>query len=194
MDPLAWAAILLLVGLALAMLEVFVPSGGVVGFLSVVSLIAAIVLAFRQGPWYGLGFLGTAVLAIPVVLATALHWWPHTPMGRRILLEAPTGDEMLPDSDERRSLRSLVGKVGQAKSLMLPSGAISIEGRLIDAVSEGMAIEAGQWVRVVAVRGTRVVVRPSETGPADTAAADPDDPLSRPIDTLGLNPFEDPLA
>ena len=36
MDPLVWSIILLVVGLLLVMLEVFVPSGGVLGFLSVV--------------------------------------------------------------------------------------------------------------------------------------------------------------
>ena len=43
---------------------------------------------------------------------------------------------------------------------MLPSGAVAFEELTVDAVSEGMAIEAGQKVRVVDVRGNRVVVRP----------------------------------
>ncbi len=34
MDPLAWSALLLLLGLTLVVLEVFVPSGGMLGFLS----------------------------------------------------------------------------------------------------------------------------------------------------------------
>src|SRR6185312_15262170 len=51
MDYLAWAAILLAIGLSLAMLEVFVPSGGLLGFMSMTSMLAAIFLAFRHGPW-----------------------------------------------------------------------------------------------------------------------------------------------
>ena len=47
MDLLGWAVILLLVGLSLAILEVFVPSGGMLGFLSVTSILAALFLAFR---------------------------------------------------------------------------------------------------------------------------------------------------
>ena len=86
MDLLGWAAILLVVGLILAMLEIFVPSGGVLGFLSVTSLIAALVMAFRHSPWSGLGFLGLAVFAVPAGLVFALQLWPKTPMGRRILL------------------------------------------------------------------------------------------------------------
>lgn len=191
LDPLAWAVILMLVGVSLAVLEIFVPSGGVIGFLSIVSVLSAIALAFYRGPWYGLSFLGTAVLALPAVLIAALHYWPETAMGRRLLLEVPTSDDVMPEDDQRRLLKMLVGRIGQAKSLMLPSGAISIDGHNIDAVSEGMAIEKGQWVQVIEVRGTRVVVRPSDKPPEPAA---PDDPLSRPIDSLGLDSFEDPLA
>jgi membrane-bound serine protease (ClpP class) len=192
MDLLVWASILLLLGLALAVLEVFVPSSGILGFLSITSILAAIVLAFRYGLWSGVGFFGIAAVGLPVGLFLALQYWPKTPMGRRILLPLPRGEEVLPDSDKRRNLRSLVGKLGRAKSLMLPSGAVTIEGQIVDAVSEGMAIEAGQLVRVVEVRGTRVVVRPVDE---QTVQGEPeDDALKRPIDTLGLDPFEDPLA
>jgi membrane-bound ClpP family serine protease len=191
MDYLVWAGILLSIGLALAMLEVFVPSGGLLGFLSLMSLLAAVIMAFRHGPWSGIGFLGAAVFAVPAGLILALQWWPKTPMGRRILLPLPTSDEVLPDSDRRRNLKSLVGKIGKAKSLMLPSGAVDVEGTTVDALSEGMAIEAGAWVKVVEVRGTRVVVRPTEQRPAPP---EHDDTLDQSIESLGLDPVEDPLS
>jgi membrane-bound ClpP family serine protease len=190
-DPVAWAAVLLLIGLSLAVLEVFIPSGGVIGFLSIASVLSAIALAFYRGPWYGLGFMGTAVIALPALLLVALRYWPETTMGRRFLLDVPTSEDVLPDHDERRLLKTLVGRVGEARNLMLPGGVVSIDGRNFDALSEGLAIEKGQWVQVVEVRGTRIVVRPTDEPPS---ALPPDDPLSQPIDTLGLNPFEDPLA
>src|SRR5579859_5559143 len=124
MDPLIWAAVLMLLGLALACAEVFVPSGGMIGFLSLVSVIAAVGLAFFRGPWYGLSFLGVAVFAVPAVLAGALHFWPETKLGRRVLLDVPTSDEVRPDDQQRRELKSLVGRIGEAKSLMLPGGMV----------------------------------------------------------------------
>ncbi len=52
-------------------------------------------------------------------------------------------------------------------------------------------------MRVIDVRGTMVVVRPVDENAADEIArrqARPDDDiLSRPIDSLGLDPFDDPL-
>lgn len=180
-----WIALLIVLGLALACLEVFIPSGGVLGFLSVSSVLAAVVLGFVQGPGYGLATLGTAIVVIPSAVAVALKALPHTPMGKRLLLQLPRGEDVLPKG-RMSQLQQLIGKVGQTKSPMLPSGALVIEGRTINAQSEGMPIEAGQWVRVVDVRGNRVVVRPVEESPA----GDRPDDLSRPID----DPFRDEVA
>lgn len=192
MDYLLWATVVLIIALALAVLELFLPSGGVLGFLAVASLLGSIVLAFQHGEWYGFGFLTTAIFGVPVLVMLGLKYWPKTPIGRRVMLTVPTAEEVLPDDEQRRLLKSLVGKTGRSRSLMLPSGAVEIDGRTIDAVSEGMAIETGQWVRVVEVRGTRVVVRPVDE--AELPRPSSDDALSRPIEEMGLDPFDDPLA
>lgn len=192
MEPLIWAGLLLLLGLTLVMLEVFVPTGGLLGFLSLTAILVGIGLAFYHGGLgYGFGFLIVAAVALPTVLGLAFRWLPGTPMGRRLLPAVPMSKDVLPDSEERRALRALLGKIGVAKSTMLPSGSVVVEGRNIDAVSEGMPIEPGQTVRVIEVRGNRVVVRPVD---ADEPQPASDDPLSRPIDTLGIDPFGDPLA
>lgn len=191
MNFLLLATLLLLLGMALIVLEMFVPSGGMLGLLSTLSILAAIVLAFFDGPGTGLAFVLTTVVAIPAILATAVRVWPDTPMGRHILLRVPTPEEVLPDSPLRRELKSLVGKYGVAKSVMLPSGVVIIDGQPIDAIGQGVAIEPGQRIKVVEVRGTRVVVRPDDDEPP---APDADDPLSRPISTLGLDSLENPFA
>jgi membrane-bound serine protease (ClpP class) len=193
MDPLVWAAILMLVGVGLAVLELFVPSGGIIGVTSFISLMASIWMAFRHGPMSGLGFLAATVVLVPVAISLGFRLWPRTPIGRRVLLGVPKADEVLPNNEIRRQLKSLIGKVGAAKTLMMPSGAVVIDGQTIDALSEGLPIDAGQAVKVVEVRGTRVVVRATSQTPTEKAA-DPSDPLSQPIDSLGLDPFEDPLA
>jgi membrane-bound ClpP family serine protease len=191
MVPLVWSALLLILGLALVVVEVFVPSGGILGFLSIVSLVSGIILAFyHQGAEAGFIFLAITAATVPTALALAFRWWPKTPMGRRLLLDIPTSEEVLPDSPERRSLRQLVGRLGVAKTVMLPSGAVLVDGHTIDALSEGMSIEAGQRVRVVEVRGNRVVVRPADDVEEQTS----DDVLSQPIESLGLDSLEDPLA
>jgi membrane-bound serine protease (ClpP class) len=174
MDPIYWAAILLILGIV-----------------ALTSVVAALVLAFRHGPWTGLAFMAVAVVGLPTGIATALRYWPRTPMGKRLLLDIPKADEVLPDTIGRRRLKSLVGKIGVAQSLMMPSGAVEIAGDVIDAVSAGMSIEPGQRVRVVEVHGNRVVVQATTEEPA---TAEANDPLSQPIESLGLDPFDDPLS
>ena len=192
LDDGAWAILLLVVGLALVVLEVFIPSGGILGFLATCSIVAAVAVGFAGGgPWVGFTILATAVIGLPVVVVLAFRWWPSTPLGRRMMLGVPLDTEVLPDSRRRRKLKELINQVGVAKSKMLPSGAVTIDGRTIDAVSEGMPIDAGQRVRVIDVHGNRVVVRPVDE---DHSTQTESDSLSRPFDSIGLDPFEDPLA
>jgi membrane-bound ClpP family serine protease len=197
MEPLVWAALLVLLGMVLVLMEVFVPTAGMLGFLSITAILSGIGLAFYNGGLtVGFGFLiGTAVV-LPIVLGLAFRWFPETPIGRRLLPSLPTSEEVLPDNEERRVLRGLLGKVGRAKSPMLPSGTILVEGRVINAVSEGQAIEAGANVRVIEVRGSRVVVRPLEDGEsaAPVKPQQTDDLLSRPIESLGIDYSDEPLA
>jgi membrane-bound ClpP family serine protease len=195
MSPIFWSSILLLVGLSLVIAEIFVPSGGVIGFLAFSSIAAAIVMAFyNSGPLTGAIFLIIACGAVPLALAAAFRFLPDTPMGRRLLPTIPTAEEVLPDNEERRRLRQLIGRVGLVKSKMLPSGAVQVDDQTIDAVSEGMPLEPGQTVRVIEVRGTQAVVRAVDANAADAEPATSGDVLSRPIESLGLEAFDDPLA
>jgi membrane-bound ClpP family serine protease len=192
MDPIVWSVLLLLLGLALLCAEVFIPSGGLLGFLSITALLSGLGLAFyHRGAEVGLLFLVATILAVPGVLAVAFRYWPQTPMGRRLLLDVPSSEEVLPDSPQRQRLRQLVGKFGVAKSVMMPSGAVLVDGQTIDALSEGMPIEPGQPIEVIEVRGSWVLVRPVDENARPIAA---DDVLSQPIESLGLDGLDDPLA
>ncbi|MBN1908192.1 MAG: hypothetical protein JW818_00500 [Pirellulales bacterium] len=190
MEYWAIALIFLILGLGLALLEVFLPSGGLLGFLCIVSIVGAIYMGFLQSPAVGVSILAMAGLGLPAMVALAFKLLPNTPVGRRLLLNAPTEDDVLPDDERQRSLKDLVGHTGRAKSKMLPAGVIKIDGRTIDAVTEGMPAEPGQAVRVIEVRGNRVVVRPIEEG---SVVPDPqaDDVLARPIDAIGSDPFDE---
>ena len=190
-DPWVWAVLLILVGLALAAMELFIPSGGILAFLSVSALGGAIVLGFMQDSTVGLAMLVVVLVGLPVTVVMLFRVWPHTPIGRRILLRVQSSEDVLPDGPKQRRLKELVGQIGVAKSKMLPSGAIIIEGRTIDAYSEGLPIEAGQKVMVIEVHGTQVVVQPVED---ESPSAEGGDELSRPIDSVGPDPFGDSTA
>jgi membrane-bound serine protease (ClpP class) len=191
LDPIAWCIVFFALGCAFVVFEVFLPSGGILGFLAGVFIIGSIAMALYYGktPTTGATFLIVAILAVPTLIGLAFKYWPHTPMGRAFLGEVPDEEEVTPQ-DARREL---VGKVGIARSKMLPSGAIEVEGNMYDAVSRGVAIEPGQRVVVCEVKGNRMVVRPAAEHEQPTRS-DPNDVLSRPIDELGIESLDDPLA
>lgn len=194
MELWIWAILLLVIGLALVVAEVFVPSGGVIGFLAFCTITGAVIVAFMENSMTGLMILAISIVGLPVIIALALKWWPYTPIGKRVLLQSPQGDEVLPDDPRRRALKGLVGKVGRARSKMLPSGAVVIEGRSIDAVSEGVPIDEGQPIQVVAVHGVEVIVRPVEEQVLREASRPADDMLSQPIESVIPDPFDEPPA
>ncbi len=189
-DPIAWAAVLVLIGCALVVLEVFIPSGGLISFLAVVALVGGIAMAFRQNAATGMVFMVVTVIAVPTVVGLAFKYWPQTPMGKAFLGELADEGEWVPE-DPRRDL---IGRVGTASSRMLPSGGVQIDGKMIDAISQGMAIEPGQAVVVVEVKGNRVVVRLADPEETVKAAVVSEEILSKPIEELGLESLEDPLA
>jgi membrane-bound serine protease (ClpP class) len=190
LDPLGWAIVLLVIGCGLLVMEVFIPSAGLLGFFAALAIVGSMIMAFRGGSTTGLGFMAVTVFVVPIVIGLAFKLWPKTPMGKAFLGELLTEEDTRLD-DPRRAL---VGRVGVAKSMMLPSGAVLIDGQLIDAVSQGLAIDPGQPVVVVEVRANRVVVRPARPHEVRAADVKPDDVLARPIEDFGLESFEDPLA
>ena len=160
MTTLLWVVSLLLLGLGVMVLEVFVPSGGILGFVSIMALVAAVATAFlEQGATAGMASLAVVVLAVPAVLAVAFRWFPETPLGRRVLPPAPEAADVLPDQERRRHVRELVGHAGRTVSELLPWGRVEFDGETIDGVSEGGPIEAGAAIEAVGVQGTAVVVR-----------------------------------
>lgn len=190
MDPLTWAIILMLLGCGIVVLEVFIPSGGLLSFFSAVVIVASIVMAFRRDATTGLSFVVLTLLAVPSTLALAFKFWPYTPMGKAFLGELKSTAELTP-VDTRRDL---VGKIGTAKSKMLPSGSVQIDGKYVDAISQGASIDMGQTVVVVEVRANRVVVRPADKDEARRLVKDPRDVFSTPIEELGMDSFDEPLG
>lgn len=190
LDPFTWAIVLLLLGCALVVLEVFVPSGGILGMLAGLAILGSIVFAFRRDATAGLSFVLVSMVAVPVLLTLAFRIWPHTPMGKAFLGELPSEEELKP-VDPRREL---VGRLGVAKSKMLPSGSVLIDGHWIDAVTQGDAIEPEEPVVVVEVRANRVVVRRADPDELDQLVPNPGDVLSKPIDELGFSDFDEPLG
>ena len=196
MDPIYWALLLLAIGLGFVVLELFVPSGGILGFMAAALIIASIVLGFMEGLNSGALILLLAVIALPILLAAMIKLWPLTPLGKMILLKDLKPEDVLPKKSHYQRRASLDGQLGVAKTKMLPSGMVVINGEKYDAISDGFAIEAGDPIKVIAVRENRIYVQPYDASVEDASDLPVRDRgvLSQPIEELGLESFDDPLS
>jgi membrane-bound serine protease (ClpP class) len=170
--------ILFVVGLALIVLEIFVfPGIGVAGIAGLFMVLGSIALAAipenigelsgpegEYGPYLiqiaGEFMLGVflAILAV-FILARNL---PKVPFFRRLSLEPPAALAGTGSASAVTTEASLVGDRGVAESRLRPSGRARIGRKVYDVVTEGGFVEPGQEVRVVAVRGNAIIVRPLE--------------------------------
>ncbi len=193
MELWVWSILLLLLGFIFILLELFIPSSGLLGVLAAGSILGSLILAFMYDLRLGAVMLTITAVAVPVFLAVAVRVWPHTPIGRLIFMKPPRSEDVLPDSEEYRGLRELVGRRGKAASKMLPSGDVKIDGRKYDAVSEGLPIDIGQPILVISVKMNHLVVRPVDAD-APPPVKDAEDILARPVDSMGIEPLDEPLA
>ncbi len=154
-----WVALLLGMGVLFATAEIFVPSGGLLTVLSVLSFLGAIVMAFFLGETAGILTLLATLLLTPLLLYVLMRIWPHTPVAKRIILGGPANRGTAGDLTHRRP-GELVGREGTAKTLLRPAGKMTLDdGQTIDCVTEGEYVQPGARLRILAEHGARVVVR-----------------------------------
>lgn len=193
---------LLLLFFVLLLLELFIPSGGLLGIAAVAALVAAIVIGFLHSATAGGMILITVGFCVPLIVSIGLRLWPRTPFGRRILNIDP--EESTARRQDQDALRQQwVGKVGVARMDLLPNGVIDVAGSRLDAVSVGGVIDRGANVEIVNVVAGKFQVRRTERPPdpvtredrpVSTAAAEgTPDSLELPIESLGIEDLDDPF-
>ncbi|MEM9943113.1 MAG: NfeD family protein [Planctomycetota bacterium] len=192
MDPFYIALLLFLGGLVVIGLELFLPSAGILGITAATLIVSAIVVGFSDSLASGAMMMLLTLVSVPLLLAFLVKVWPHTPLGRRILLKDLTTEDVMPKSShyEKRSDDSLIGRIGKAKTKMLPSGIVVIDGEKFDAVSQGFAIEPGDAVKVIDVKEHRIYVEPFDGESEDELPVRDGDILSQPIEDFGLDSLD----
>src|SRR5262245_39017316 len=96
-------------------------------------------------------------------------------MALKSALDEPDAAPVAPTSE----LDILKGRTGKTVSPMRPSGSVEFDGRRVDAMTEGMMLDAGVWVRCVDVKRGQVIVRKLEAG-VDVTDIDPSPTIPKP--------------
>ncbi len=158
---LVLAAVMVGAGLLLLVGEFFLPTGGIllVGGLTTWAAAVGVVLLYGTATEASVAVIGLA-LGVPISGAVAVWAWQR--MARRMGLRPTDGTAL--DPVEAGELAALKGRYGVTVTPMRPSGAVEIDGRRVDALTEGLMLDAGVGVKCVAVRAGRVIVRRADDG------------------------------
>ncbi|MCA9292416.1 MAG: NfeD family protein [Phycisphaerales bacterium] len=163
-DHLIWGIGLMAGALMLFLLEVFIPSGGVIGFTAFAVAVAGVVAFWMEGSAWGVASTIGLIVLVPLAFNFALRIMPNTPFGRRLILgddedEALLAQRAAAESERRERERALVGAEGVVLTDLRPVGSAKIEGQRLEVLAETGVIEAGARIRVTKVEGTQVKVR-----------------------------------
>lgn len=157
---IAWAVLLYFAGLLLVFAEFFVP-GGICGFFGGVAVIISCALLCYLYPQYAIFIAIGQFAGILAGVLVGFKVLPKTRVGRSIILE--TAQKIEEGWVDTVSDEALVGRIGEVFTPMRPAGTIQLDGKRFDAVSNGTHIEKGAKVRVLEVRGNRIVVEEVES-------------------------------
>jgi membrane-bound serine protease (ClpP class) len=182
-DYLTIALVLFAIGVILLLAEILLPTGGILVVASLLFFTVGVGIILKYGDTVEAAVaIGGLAVGLPAAGFVAVHAWRRMSIGST--LDATTGAAAGPAGVAE--LGSLKGRVGKTATPMRPSGTVEFDGRRFDAMTEGMMLDAGVWVRCVGVRGTTVIVRQLE-GPADVTDINLDDPKpARDLDDLDL--------
>lgn len=174
-----WGEILLFVlGAAAVGFEVlFWPGHGALAVLGVLLILGSLIgalLDVRHVPFevsWSLGWVTRAlvrvfgsVLATGAAMLVVARLAPSTRFGRALVLDRAITEQAGSAQAQARVATggvgdALVGRSGTTETALRPAGKALVSGRRIDVVTEGDFIEPGTPVVVVALDGSRIVVR-----------------------------------
>lgn len=167
-----WSILCFVLALALFVIEVFVPSGGVLGILAICCALCGIVLLFQINTTLGLVGAIVCVAAVPALMMTALKLWPSTPVGRWLCLNGSidqdtdsidTPDEETPAVTRIPSTKQhLFGQTGIAQTDLRPVGVGRFEAGKEPCVAVGGMIAAGTPIKVIAIENDTIKVQALE--------------------------------
>lgn len=139
-------------------LEIFIPSFGLLTVLAVGAFCWATVIFFGLGPMAGWIGLAIAAILIPAFWMLTYKVFPKTAVGRAMVLKDPprAAGDAIPDMAR---LKNLKGKSGKVVSTLRPVGICRIDGQRVVCSAETGMIHGNTEIEVVKVEGQRITVR-----------------------------------
>jgi len=181
-----WLEIVLFgAGVVFLLMEFFViPGWGISGIMGLMLLVASVFMASQdfivptnERQWNQ--FLTSSLV---LMLATALFCVAaaiiirnigYIPVFSKLILSPPVGEVKISPADKKPVMTEhptiSIGDWGRAESLLRPAGRAIFAGQSFDVVSDGEFIDPGTQIRVITIKGNRIVV--SAIGPGSEASS-----------------------
>jgi len=156
MPPEAVGILVYLAGLTLLFLELFIPSGGILGIVGTICTIYGIWQILAWNAWVG----GIIILITVAYVYMILRFW-----GKRVRMTGSLAGSV--STNPESSPTDLVGKEGITTTVLRPAGFATVDGKRVQVVAEGSFIPKGRKIKVVEVEGNRIVVTSVEIAEAD---------------------------
>ena len=147
-----------LVGVLCLVIEMLSPTVGLLAGLGVAAMLYSVVLALG-GDINALYALLASIVLAAVFFALIVRRLPSSRLWHKLVLRDASTEERGYVSAVAHE--ELVGRLGTAVTDLRPAGLASFGNGAVDVVSEGGYIDRGSSVVVVAVQGSRVIVRPA---------------------------------
>jgi membrane-bound serine protease (ClpP class) len=145
-----------LVGILCIIVELLMPTVGLLAGVGVAAMLYSVVLALGGDINALYAMLISFVVAI-AVFAFIVKKLPSSRLWNKVVLKDQSSSSRGYVSAEPRN--ELMGRHGTVLTELRPAGSALIDGRPVDVISEGAFLPKGEEVIVVAVNGSRVVVR-----------------------------------
>lgn len=154
--------LLFALGIVLVAVEVIVP-GGILGAIGALMMLGGCVMSFVEYGTLG-GILASVAAFALAALALYIEFrlLPKTSIGRRAFLTSEiTGVSAAFGKDAQ----NLIGKSGEALTMLSPSGYIRVDGKRYEAFCQSGQIPAGTPLEIIGADNFRLIVSPTPTKP-----------------------------
>jgi membrane-bound serine protease (ClpP class) len=154
-----WMLFFFLAGMALILAEFIVP-GGICGLVGAILVIVSGGIGLHAYPEWTSFIIAGELLGAVLSIVFGMTILTRTNAAKRLVLETSQMEE--DGYTNAITDGSLVGRTAVVLTALRPAGTVQLDGRRIDAVSNGMFIDKDAEVRIVEVHGNRVVVESTE--------------------------------
>ena len=158
MNNLVLPIVLQLMGFLVIIVEVIVPTGGILALVSTGLIGGSLYLAFTKvSSVAGYMFVVTDLIVIPVIVFFGFKLLAKSPAALNRCLSQEDGVQ-----SQSPELALYMGMEGVAATDLRPSGTAMIGGKRLDVVSRGEYLEKSSNIVVIAVTGNQIIVSKKE--------------------------------